>query len=113
MAGLGREQMADDHLISFEAALELLTLHLQSQMFAPQRPASQVQVLGLLETTGFDYSHLWVCGMDANSFPQTASLNPFIPTEIARNMHCRGSLLIKNWHLHNARLTNGSAVMLN
>ena len=84
MAGLGREQMADDHLISFEAALELLTLHLQSQMFAPQRPASQVQVLGLLETTGFDYSHLWVCGMDANSFPQTASLNPFIPTEIAR-----------------------------
>jgi RecB family exonuclease len=84
MTELGREQMADDQFISFEAALELLTLHLQSKMFAPQRPASQVQVLGLLETTGFDYSHLWVCGMDANSFPQTASLNPFIPTAVAR-----------------------------
>ena len=82
-------------------------------MFAPQRPASQVQVLGLLETTGFDYSHLWVCGMDANSFPQTASLNPFIPNEIARQHKLPQVTLIKNWHLHNARLTSGSAVMPN
>ena len=84
MTELAREQMADLQHMSFEAALELLTLHLHTQMFAPQRPASQVQVLGLLETTGLDYSHLWVCGMDANSFPQTASLNPFIPTALAQ-----------------------------
>ena len=81
---LAMQQHADSHQMSFESALDLLTLHLQAQMFAPQRPASQVQVLGLLETTGLDYSHLWVCGMDANSFPQTASLNPFIPVQLAQ-----------------------------
>ena len=67
----------------FASALELLELHLQSKVFAAQRPASQVQILGLLETTGLDYSHLWVCGMDANNFPQGAQHNPFIPIQIA------------------------------
>ena len=84
LTALARAQQADTEQMPFEAALDLLTLHLQIQMFAPQRPASQVQVLGLLETTGLDYSHLWVCGMDTNSFPQSASLNPFIPVQLAQ-----------------------------
>lgn len=90
IASLTRQADLDDRAKSsspqssdFAAALELLEMQLQSKVFAPQRPASQVQILGLLETTGLDYSHLWVCGMDANNFPQGAQHNPFIPIRIA------------------------------
>ena len=81
---LARQHTGDEEPTTYEGALELLDLHLQNRVFAPQRPASQVQILGLLETTGLEYSHLWVSGMDANSFPQSAQHNPFIPTRIAQ-----------------------------
>ncbi len=84
MSALARQHTKDEQLTSIDGALELLELHLQDKLFAPQRPASQVQILGLLETTGLEYSHLWVSGMDANSFPQGAQHNPFIPARIAQ-----------------------------
>jgi probable DNA repair protein len=84
MNSLMRQHAEDEQQTDFKTALELFELHLQNKTFAPQRPASQVQVLGLLETTGLDYSHLWVCGMDANNFPQGAQNNPFIPVRIAK-----------------------------
>ncbi len=69
--------------ISLRQALDFIEFNLEQKPFAPQRQASPIQVLGLLETTGLSFSHLWVCGMSASNFPSTSQLNPFIPRAVA------------------------------
>jgi len=69
--------------VSFRQALDFITFNLEQKPFAPQRQASPIQVLGLLETTGLSFSHLWICGMSASNFPSTSQLNPFIPRSVA------------------------------
>ena len=69
--------------VSFRQALDFITFNLKQKPFAPQRQASPIQVLGLLETTGLSFSHLWICGMSASNFPCTSQLNPFIPRSVA------------------------------
>ena len=69
--------------VSFRQALDFITFNLAQKPFAPQRQASPIQVLGLLETTGLSFSHLWICGMSASNFPSTSQLNPFIPRSVA------------------------------
>lgn len=69
--------------LSFRQALNFITFNLEQKPFAPQRQASPIQVLGLLETTGLSFSHLWICGMSASNFPSTSQLNPFIPRSVA------------------------------
>ena len=69
--------------VSFRQALDFITFNLKQKPFAPQRQASPIQVLGLLETTGLSFSHLWICGMSASNFPSTSQLNPFIPRSVA------------------------------
>ena len=53
------------------------------QTFAPQRQSANIQVLGMLETTGLNFSHLWVCGMSAEQFPGKSKLSAFIPRQVA------------------------------
>ncbi len=69
--------------VSFRQALDFIAFNLEQKPFAPQRKASPIQVLGLLETTGLNFSHLWICGMSASNFPSTSQLNPFIPRSVA------------------------------
>ena len=69
--------------VSFRQALDFITFNPKQKPFAPQRQASPIQVLGLLETTGLSFSHLWICGMSASNFPSTSQLNPFIPRSVA------------------------------
>lgn len=69
--------------MSFSQAMSLLGSCLQQRLFAPQRLRSDIWVLGLLETTGLSFTHLWVCGMDENSFPGKSLTSPFIPRGVA------------------------------
>lgn len=64
-------------------ALALLELMLERVMFAPQSTRADIRVLGMLETTGLEFSHLWICGMDENSFPAQPLNNPFVPPAVA------------------------------
>lgn len=73
---------ADDTLLTYDDALTIIDWAL-TQTFAPQRQASNVQILGLLESTGLTFSHLWVCGMSADQFPGKAKLNSFISRQVA------------------------------
>lgn len=73
---------ADDTLLSYDDALELMDWALD-QTFAPQRQSANIQVLGMLETTGLTFSHLWVCGMSAEQFPGKSKLSAFIPRQVA------------------------------
>ncbi len=73
---------ADDTLLNYADALELIDWALD-QTFAPQRQTANIQVLGMLETTGLNFNHLWVCGMSAEQFPGKSKLSAFIPRQVA------------------------------
>ena len=64
-----------------DAAEALRTLGdlLGAQNFAPERRPAPIQVLGYLETTGLQFSHLWVAGLSDSSWPVHPSPNPLIP----------------------------------
>jgi len=47
--------------------------------FQPQRASGPVQVVGLLESSGLHFEHLWVMGLDAATLPAYPRPNPFIP----------------------------------
>lgn len=69
-------------LVTLSDALELMDWALD-QTFAPQREASNIQILGMLETTGLSFDYLWVCGMSAEQFPGKAAVSAFIPRSAA------------------------------
>ena len=69
-------------LIDFDTALGLIETLLAARTFAPQRVHADIHVLGLLETTGLSFSHLWVAGMDEESFPQKSAANAFMPRSL-------------------------------
>lgn len=70
--------------MTFTQMLTLLNASLGSKVFAPERPHADILVLGELETTGLSFSHLWVCGLDENSFPGKNVAHPFIPRRVAQ-----------------------------
>lgn len=72
----------DDTLLTYAEALNIIDWSLD-QTFAPKRLASNIQILGLLESTGLTFTHLWVCGMSAEQFPGRAKLSSFIPRRTA------------------------------
>ncbi|MCW8925684.1 MAG: PD-(D/E)XK nuclease family protein [Xanthomonadales bacterium] len=50
--------------------------------FQAKTPPASIQVLGLYEVNGLRFDHLWVLGMNAESWPPTARPNPFIPSQL-------------------------------
>ena len=70
---------------TLEASLAIVRHALADTVFAPQRPATDIQVLGVLETTGLKFSHLWVCHVDANRFPGQHRRLSYIPNKVAQS----------------------------
>ncbi len=54
--------------------------------FQPQRASGPVQVVGLLESSGLSFDHLWVMGLDAATLPAYPRPNPFIPFRLQDEM---------------------------
>ncbi len=50
----------------------------------PETPECRIQVLGLLETAGLAFDHIWLMGCHENAFPAPASPNPFIPLHVQK-----------------------------
>ncbi|MYH17299.1 MAG: hypothetical protein F4149_19190 [Gammaproteobacteria bacterium] len=70
--------------ITAAEALRTLKDLLSAQEFAPERPPAPIQVLGYLETTGLQFSHLWVAGLSDANWPLSPAPNPLIPMELQR-----------------------------
>lgn len=60
-------------------ALRILRRIASETEFQPQRTSGPVQVVGLLESSGLQFDHLWVMGLDATTLPAYPRPNPFIP----------------------------------
>ncbi|MEM7079380.1 MAG: PD-(D/E)XK nuclease family protein [Pseudomonadota bacterium] len=93
----GQTAHPDAPQFSSSQALALIGELMSTTLFAPQRETSDIRVLGLLETTGLDFSHLWVCGMTAGEFPAHSKANPFIPARVATRHGVPRSNPLQEW----------------
>jgi probable DNA repair protein len=61
-------------------ALALLRRACADTLFQPESPpGTPVQVLGILESAGSGFDHLWVSGLTDEAWPLKASPHPFLP----------------------------------
>ncbi|MBS0336531.1 MAG: PD-(D/E)XK nuclease family protein [Proteobacteria bacterium] len=52
--------------------------------FQPESPEVPVQILGVLESAGCEFDHLWVMGLSVDAWPLAARPNPFLPLALQR-----------------------------
>ena len=53
-------------------------------LFQPEAADVPVQILGVLESAGLEFDHLWVMGLTDEAWPLPARPNPFIPVLLQR-----------------------------
>ena len=53
-------------------------------LFQPEAIDAPVQVLGILESDGMEFDHLWVSGLTDEAWPLAARPNPFIPVALQK-----------------------------
>ncbi len=60
-------------------AAALLSRIVRESIHQPETPDCNVQVLGLLESTGISFDRLWILGCHEHALPMEPAPNPFIP----------------------------------
>ncbi|MGE0876668.1 MAG: PD-(D/E)XK nuclease family protein [Burkholderiales bacterium] len=78
LAALGRLARVAPRLNAGQALAKLRRLCAES-LFQPESPDAPVQVLGILESAGISFDHLWVMGLSEEAWPLPVRPNPFIP----------------------------------
>lgn len=66
------------------AALALLRRLLTRTPHQPQTEPAPIQVLGVLETAGLEFDAVWICGLDAESWPRPPEPEAYIPLQLQR-----------------------------
>jgi ATP-dependent helicase/nuclease subunit B len=70
--------------ISFLQALATLKRLCGESLFQAETTETPIQVLGVLESAGLEFDHLWVSGLTDEKWPLAASPNPFIPVALQK-----------------------------
>jgi probable DNA repair protein len=70
--------------MGFQDALGRLSRLAADTLFQPESPEVPVQVMGILESAGLDFDHLWVMGLDDGAWPLPARPDPFLPIRAQR-----------------------------
>ena len=70
--------------ISRQRALNLLRRISNDIEFQLEGPTGPVQVVGLLESSGLNFQHLWVMGLGETVLPARPQPNPFIPIKLQK-----------------------------
>ncbi|MDJ0955207.1 MAG: PD-(D/E)XK nuclease family protein [Arenicellales bacterium] len=78
--------------LSSGEALARIKQMAQRRVFQPRREVAPVQIMGVLEASGMQFSHLWVTGMSDEAWPPPLRLNPFLPYELQRRFGLPGSI---------------------
>jgi len=69
----------------FEALRQLKHI-VSGTIFQPESIDAPVQVLGLFETSGLQFDHLWITGLHDGVFPALPRSNPFLPLTLQRKV---------------------------
>jgi ATP-dependent helicase/nuclease subunit B len=70
--------------IGYADACRRLTRMAADTLFQPEAADVPVQVLGVLESAGLEFDHLWVMGLTDEAWPIPVRPNPFIPIKLQR-----------------------------
>ncbi len=65
-------------------ALSTLRRLAVERIFQPETPAVPIQILGVLETAGLAFDHLWVMGLHDGMWPASPRPNPLLPIALMR-----------------------------
>ena len=65
-------------------ALRQLQRLAAARLFQPEGPEVPLQVLGVLETSGLQFDHLWLMGLHDGLWPAPPRPNPFLPLALQR-----------------------------
>lgn len=72
--------------ISHDTALQQINQLAIKIIFQPKKELVAINILGILETTGMNFDHMWVMGMNNQCWPPPANPNPFIPVELQKKL---------------------------
>ena len=70
--------------MGFNAARERLRSMARDELFQPEARDVPIQVMGILESAGQEFDHLWVMGLTDEAWPLPARPNPFLPVKAQR-----------------------------
>ncbi len=70
--------------VSLAGAIARLRTLLGETDFQPEDEGAPVQIMGVLESAGLVFDHLWITGVTDEQFPEEARPNPFLPLAIQR-----------------------------
>lgn len=73
--------------LTYKEALRYLRQLAAVTLFQPQNRGEPVQVLGVLEAVGLEFSHCWVMGLHDGVWPPAPQPNSFLPIELQRELH--------------------------
>lgn len=86
-----REVVADlarlDHVLGavrYDEALSWLSRSCAETLFQPESRDAPIQVLGILESAGLEFDHLFVTGLHDEAWPVAARPNPLLPVNLQR-----------------------------
>ncbi len=71
-------------LVDFGAVVQRLGSMATDILYQPDNGPGVVQVLGVLEATGMEFDHVWVCGMDSSQWPPATTPARFISLSLQR-----------------------------
>lgn len=70
--------------MTFPDALARLKRLCAAALFQPESADAPVQVLGVLESAGLEFDHLWVSGLTDDAWPLQARPHPFLPVALQK-----------------------------
>jgi probable DNA repair protein len=70
--------------MGFVAALQRLRAMARDTVFQPEAHDVPIQVMGILESAGQEFDHLWIMGLTDKAWPLPARPAPFIPVRLQR-----------------------------
>jgi probable DNA repair protein len=72
--------------VGCDRACELIAAMARDTVFQPEGHAAPIRILGILESAGLEFDHLWVMGLTDDAWPLPARPNPFLPAALQRKV---------------------------
>ena len=103
--------------VELQQALLLLKSILQKTSFQPLGNLNApIQVLGILESTGYEFDFLWIMGLHDENWPKPPKPNPFIPYELQKSLKMPNASAIRQFNytqkIQQRLLASGSTIIL-
>ena len=70
--------------LEFAGMVRRLVQAADEKLFQPENLGAPIQLLGVLESAGSRFDHVWVVGVHAAAWPPEAHPSPFIPIDLQR-----------------------------